>query len=172
MPVQLNCPSCAKPLKVRDELAGKTVKCPSCGAPVTVPAAEGEPEVVETAGVEVVAAGKRKSEDAQWAACPKCGATAAKRVKWTFWGSFYGPRIFNHVRCQECRATYNGKTGRSNIVPAIGCVLLPLFGIVLILGLLGGYVYYQWVYLPAQDAKQQQQKEKELRSPIPRLKNR
>jgi transposase-like protein len=169
MSFQLHCPSCAQPLKVQDELAGQKVICPSCGAAVTVPAAEAEREVVEAAGVEVVAADKGRGDGSTWVACPKCGAAAAKRVKWTFWGSFYGPRLFNHVRCQECRATYNGKTGGSNIVPAVGCVLLPLLGIVLVLSTLGGYVYYVRYYLPE---KQLREEEEEMRSPIPRLKNR
>ncbi|MFL5341538.1 MAG: hypothetical protein ACJ8F7_15440 [Gemmataceae bacterium] len=30
MPVQLSCPSCQRPLRVPDNLIGKTVKCPGC----------------------------------------------------------------------------------------------------------------------------------------------
>jgi ribosomal protein S27E len=61
--------------------------------------------------------------------CPKCGAEGARRVRWTAWGSFYGPAMFTHVVCPECGAGYNGKTGRSNIVPAIIFVTMPLIGI-------------------------------------------
>jgi predicted RNA-binding Zn-ribbon protein involved in translation (DUF1610 family) len=179
----LNCPSCTKPLKVGDELAGKNVQCPSCGATVPVPDVDPQtdaaPEMGEVEAADAVTgkkpttkSGPRDGDGSKWVACPKCGAVAAKPVKWTFWGSFYGPKIFNHVRCQQCRTTYNGKTGGSNIVPAIGCVLLPLLGIVLILGALSGVVYYRLVYQPAQDEKnyQQQQREEEekMRSPLPR----
>jgi phage FluMu protein Com len=70
--------------------------------------------------------------------CPRCGAEGATRVKWTSWGSFYGPRLFTHVRCPECGYCYNGKSGRSNALPAAVFVAVPLLGI---LGILGGIVY-------------------------------
>jgi hypothetical protein len=70
--------------------------------------------------------------------CPKCGAEGPTRVKWTSWGSFYGPRMFSHVRCPECGYCYNGKSGRSNALPATMFVLVPLLGI---LGILGAVVY-------------------------------
>jgi predicted RNA-binding Zn-ribbon protein involved in translation (DUF1610 family) len=70
--------------------------------------------------------------------CPQCGATGAKRVLWTAWGSFYGPAMFTHVRCPECGYKYNGRSGRSNLIPAIIFVTVPLLGI---LGILGGIVY-------------------------------
>jgi hypothetical protein len=62
--------------------------------------------------------------------CPKCGSGGAERVKWTAWGSFYGPAMFSHVRCPECDYCYNGKTGRSNLIPAIIFTLVPLLGII------------------------------------------
>ena len=67
--------------------------------------------------------------------CPRCGETGATRVTWTPWGSFYGPALFTHVRCPGCGYAYNGRTGRSNLIPAIIFVLVPLIGI---LGILGG----------------------------------
>lgn len=39
MAISVQCPGCRKPLKARDELAGKRVKCPACGNSVTVAAA-------------------------------------------------------------------------------------------------------------------------------------
>jgi len=57
--------------------------------------------------------------------CPRCGARGAKRVNWTIWGSFYGPALFNHVRCPECGHAYNGRTGGSNLLPAIILVTIP-----------------------------------------------
>jgi hypothetical protein len=66
--------------------------------------------------------------------CPRCGAHGAERVSWTFWGSFYGPALFSHVRCPECGHGYNGKTGGSNLIPAIFFVTIPAIGIVALLG--------------------------------------
>jgi predicted Zn finger-like uncharacterized protein len=69
--------------------------------------------------------------------CPRCGAGGAQRVTWTPWGSFYGPALFTHVRCRECGYGYNGRTGRSNIVPAIIMVAIPLILIIaIVIGLL------------------------------------
>jgi hypothetical protein len=82
---------------------------------------------------------------ASYKPCPRCGATGADRVTWTPWGSFYGPAMFTHVRCRECGYGYNGKTGRSNLVPAIFMVVIPAILIVAIvawllyvLGVFGG----------------------------------
>jgi hypothetical protein len=170
MPIQLCCPECNKPLKVKDELAGKKVKCPGCGKPVPVPVPDEEPEPVveevqeapapKPAKAAVTAkakapptveaaddddqpeeerapkgkAGKKAKGGQQWVPCPNCGAEGARRVKYTFWGSVYGPRLFSHVRCQECRTTYNGKTGGSNIIPAIiGLFIQAMAGIVILL---------------------------------------
>ena len=70
--------------------------------------------------------------------CPRCGAEEPKKVKWTAWGSFYGPALFSHVACQECGYGYNGKTGRSNLVAAIIFVTMPLLGI---LGIIAAILY-------------------------------
>jgi hypothetical protein len=50
----------------------------------------------------------------QFAPCPTCGKTLAKRVSYTLWGGFIGPKLLTHVKCSQCGTTYNGKTGRSN----------------------------------------------------------
>ncbi len=175
MPILLRCPGCQKPLKVKEELAGKKVKCPSCGIPVRVPAPsvefKTEPRVVEEeiaapvpprAKAEQVRSSKVEREtkeepiakgSSQWVPCPKCGASDPKRVKFTFWGSFYGPKLFSHVRCQECRTTYNGKTGGSNLIPAIGCILVPAFLILLIIAACVAFVWYTLWYLPEEEDK-------------------
>jgi predicted Zn finger-like uncharacterized protein len=75
---------------------------------------------------------------AEWEPCPSCGAERAKRVLWTFWGSFYGPAMFSHVECRECGTRYNGRTGGSNLIPAIILFTLPLL---LILGLIAFILY-------------------------------
>ena len=72
-----------------------------------------------------------------YAPCPRCGTGGATRVTWTPWGSFYGPALLTHVRCPKCGCAYNGRTGGSNLVPAIFFVLIPLLLIaVIIFGLL------------------------------------
>ena len=49
-----------------------------------------------------------------YAACPKCNAAAAERVKFTWWGGVLGPKILTHVKCNNCGEKYNGKTGQNN----------------------------------------------------------
>ncbi len=46
-------------------------------------------------------------------ACPKCGASSASKVSFTWWGGALGPRLFHVMRCQKCRAQFNGRTGAS-----------------------------------------------------------
>lgn len=50
----------------------------------------------------------------QYAPCPQCGQSAAKKVSYTWWGGAVGPSMFTHVKCQSCGTQYNGKTGQSN----------------------------------------------------------
>jgi LSD1 subclass zinc finger protein len=83
-----------------------------------------------------LAPSKRKAAKAsKYKPCPNCGAEGARRVQWTSWGSFYGPKLLTHVQCPECSYCYNGKTGRSNAIAASLFVLVPLLGI---LGILAG----------------------------------
>lgn len=46
--------------------------------------------------------------------CPECGSRDYKKVSWTLWGGIIGPAMFSHVKCQDCRTTFNSKSGRSN----------------------------------------------------------
>jgi hypothetical protein len=78
--------------------------------------------------------GDRIRKKSKYVPCPECDAPNPQKVKWTIWGSFYGPAMFSHVRCQECGYCYNGKTGRSNVIPATIFVTVPLVGILTILG--------------------------------------
>ncbi len=50
----------------------------------------------------------------QYAPCPNCGSTNAKKVTYTWWGGFLGPAMFNLVKCNACNTQYNGKSGKSN----------------------------------------------------------
>jgi predicted RNA-binding Zn-ribbon protein involved in translation (DUF1610 family) len=197
MAVEISCPSCNAPLRVREQYLGKNLKCPRCGAVVSVPPADGPLEQVRpvvraappvppetpAAGeaaeritaqeVRPAAAAMRRcpmcgetiaanvnrcrycrawlDEDddddeperrprrkgVSFRPCPRCGASGPERVTWTPWGSFYGPALFTHVRCRECGYGYNGRTGGSNLVPAVLMVAIPAILIVaIILGLL------------------------------------
>jgi transposase-like protein len=139
MPTSIRCPGCKSTLRVRPELAGKRVKCPKCGKPVQVP--QEEEELVELVAVEEeeleeVEDGRPPRKPSKYKPCPQCGATGARRVKATWWGSFYGPALFTHVRCPECDYAYNGRTGGSNLIPAIVFVTVPLVGIIILLGVI------------------------------------
>ena len=46
--------------------------------------------------------------------CPACGNSQVKKIKWTMWGGALGPKLFHHVKCLQCNATFNSKTGKSN----------------------------------------------------------
>jgi predicted Zn finger-like uncharacterized protein len=83
---------------------------------------------------------------AKYKACPRCGAVGAKRVLWTFWGSFYGPAMFTHVRCPDCGYAYNGRTGGSNLIWAIIFVAVPLLGILAIFGVIA-YTLHRLGYI-------------------------
>lgn len=43
--------------------------------------------------------------------CPKCGASTAVKVNFSWWGGALAPRIFHMVKCTECKTQYNGRTG-------------------------------------------------------------
>jgi len=49
-----------------------------------------------------------------YAPCPKCNASAAERMKFTWWGGVIGPKLLTHVKCNNCGNKYNGKTGKDN----------------------------------------------------------
>jgi DNA-directed RNA polymerase subunit M/transcription elongation factor TFIIS len=86
---------------------------------------------------------RRQENGSEYVPCPKCDAKGAERVLWTPWGSFYGPAMLTHVRCPECGYAYNGKTGRSNLIPAIIFVTIPLLAI---LGIVGGMLWYVFIF--------------------------
>lgn len=71
------------------------------------------------------------------APCYKCGCPYASRISFTWWGGLLGPRMFNHVKCVSCFATFNAKTGQSNTT-AITIYCLVGFTLAVILGLVVG----------------------------------
>lgn len=74
----------------------------------------------------------------QFAPCPKCHQSNAQQMSFTWWGGILGPKILTHVKCQNCRTTYNGKTGKdntTNIIIYSVVVFVIAFGI--LFGLIG-----------------------------------
>ena len=52
----------------------------------------------------------------EYANCPQCGSATATKVSFSWWGGAVGPALLKHVKCGQCGAKYNGKTGKSNTV--------------------------------------------------------
>ena len=78
----------------------------------------------------------------EFAPCPGCGHTNAKKISFTLWGGALGPKMFNHVRCTHCSTTYNGKTGNSNatavaIYLVISLIIGGVVGVAVALFVLG-----------------------------------
>jgi predicted Zn finger-like uncharacterized protein len=112
-----------------------TRPCPECGEPVAVTARKCRHCKA------VLDEEDERDRRPQYKPCPRCGETGAKRVVWTPWGSFYGPALFTHVRCPGCGYAYNGRSGRSNLIPAIIFVMVPLILILVIFAFLGWIIY-------------------------------
>jgi len=57
MPIQISCPSCAKQLRVPEDLLGKSVRCPNCQNTFTAeePGTPSPPPSSEAAGVQSTA---------------------------------------------------------------------------------------------------------------------
>ncbi|OUT57957.1 hypothetical protein SV7mr_10030 [Stieleria bergensis] len=51
--------------------------------------------------------------------CPGCQSVYATKVKFTLWGGALGPKLFHHVKCDQCGTKYNGRSGKSNLVPIL-----------------------------------------------------
>jgi len=170
MPIMVGCAGCGCQLRVRDEYIGRPMRCPKCGLivetggpldavpaddpPVSVlagpPSLTTEQELASVVPAPYRSRPEREEEDdprpppgyGGFSPCPRCGGRTAERVVWTAWGSFYGPALFNHVRCAGCGYKYNGRNGRSNFVPAAIFVAVPLLLIVAILGTLAWWLWY------------------------------
>jgi len=167
MKLEVICPACKKEFRFTDRSGLGTVACPHCGDDVptdlgTIVAEEagnnprtmareqtqrcpncGKPISIKARKCKYCRAwldeeDDREEVDSEYVPCPRCGARGAERVIFTFWGSFYGPALFTHVRCPKCYYKYNGKTGRSNRIPAVLFVLVPLL---LIFGIIGGVIF-------------------------------
>jgi DNA-directed RNA polymerase subunit M/transcription elongation factor TFIIS len=148
----LTCPGCQAVLRVRDDMAGKQIKCPRCAKAVQVPAGggitkEARPRAKEPVLVEPIEDEEEEEapvkQRSKYEPCPRCGAEEARRVKWTFWGSFYFTALFKHVRCRACGCGYNGRTGRSNLLPAILCVSVAAAALLGVLGFIAWFFHRQ-----------------------------
>jgi len=122
----------ATKVKSRSTAQEETQRCPHCGKPIPIKARK----------CKFCRAWLDEDDDeeeaiSEYVPCPRCGARRSERVVFTFWGSFYGPALFTHVQCPKCYYKYNGKTGKSNLIPAIIFILVP---VVLILAVIGGLV--------------------------------
>lgn len=51
--------------------------------------------------------------------CPQCSISDFKKLSFTWWGGALGPRMFSHVKCNGCGATFNEKTGKPNTTAII-----------------------------------------------------
>jgi hypothetical protein len=87
---------------------------------------------------------RRRGRRGKYADCPNCDARGdATAVAFTWWGGMLGPRLFSHVRCNECGTCYNGNSGKSNdtaiiIYTAVSLLLgLIIGGLVLVGAILG-----------------------------------
>lgn len=60
--------------------------------------------------------------------CPGCESREASSVTFTWWGGVLGPRLLSHVRCRNCGAQYNAKTGRPNTTAI--AVYLAVVGVI------------------------------------------
>jgi hypothetical protein len=118
--------------KPRPAREPRMVACPECGKKIPE-------DATQCRYCKALLEDEEEDEDeenqppSRYKPCPKCGKKNPKKVNWTPWGSFYGPRLFTHVRCRKCAYAYNGRTGGSNLGPAIVFITIPLL---LILGLL------------------------------------
>ena len=70
----------------------------------------------------------------QYVPCGRCQSTDVARMGFTWWGGLLGPKVLNHVKCNRCGATYNGKTGKSNTA-AIAIYMVVILVIFFIIGL-------------------------------------
>jgi hypothetical protein len=69
--------------------------------------------------------------------CPRCQCPYVSKPGFTWWGGFLGPKIIDHVKCNNCAFAFNPRTGQS-ITGAIviysvvvGVLVLVLFGVLL-----------------------------------------
>lgn len=70
--------------------------------------------------------------------CPRCRMPEPQPVKFTWWGGVLGPKMLSHVKCQQCKLAYNGKSGQSNtkgivIYSIIACIIFFVLGLAVVM---------------------------------------
>src|SRR5258708_2089464 len=70
----------------------------------------------------------------EYVPCPTCSSTNVQKVSFTWWGGVLGPSLFTQVKCRDCGATFNGKTGKSNAGPiAIYVVITAILAVAVVI---------------------------------------
>jgi hypothetical protein len=98
----------------------KQMACPKCGKTIASTARR-----CRFCQADLGDAGDEEGED-RYLPCPRCGEPDPVKVDWTWWGSYFGPKLCSQVRCPECDHSYNGLTGGSNLLAKIVFVTVPL----------------------------------------------
>ena len=44
--------------------------------------------------------------------CPNCGSQVTRKVKYTWWGGAFVPRLMDLQKCESCREMFHAKSGR------------------------------------------------------------
>lgn len=79
--------------------------------------------------------GKKNRKRGEYADCPECGCPGhAEKVSYTWWGSFWAPKMFKIVECNKCGTRYNGKTGGSY---TLGMIIYLVVAFLIIGGIFG-----------------------------------
>lgn len=76
-----------------------------------------------------------------FAPCPKCYLTKASEVWFSWWGGVVGPKMFTHVKCQNCKTKYNGKTGKYNTINITLYVLITGLAFIVVFGIYSFIVF-------------------------------
>jgi len=77
----------------------------------------------------------RQTGTPQPGTCPSCGQEDYRKLSFTWWGGALGPRLFHHVKCNGCGATFNSATGASNTTAiviysvVVGVVAIAIFAL-------------------------------------------
>ncbi len=137
MSIKFDCPSCAKPLEVLDELAGRKYRCRGCGNQLDVPGESGSvvPVSLGTAdplsNTDKVLAGipgKQKKT------CPKCGEKMGNRAQVCFkCGWDVGREIRTCLYCErDVILNYDPGVGyefAGGFTGVVGLIIFKLFGL-------------------------------------------
>src|SRR4051794_5263888 len=80
MSISIQCPTCEKKLKAKDELAGKRIKCPNCGEGVVIPSADPASQRVSAKGLSPIESPPRRGQKAVTSPAP-----SSRRLHWPWY---------------------------------------------------------------------------------------